>query len=100
MKTITRSEMIEKIKNTNGRIFGVTFTRRKAKRMPDGSLSHKREMTCRLGVKSYLKGGHLAYNPDNYGLLIVFDMQAKDYRAVPLDAVEIFNFGGETYKIT
>tara|TARA_Y100000034_G_scaffold36178_1_gene44509 strand:- start:37 stop:390 length:354 start_codon:yes stop_codon:yes gene_type:complete len=67
------------IRASQGRIFGVTFIKR-----TDGEL---RTMSARLGVKSYLKGGTLNYDPSAKKLLIVFDMKAQGYRAIPLDSI-------------
>jgi hypothetical protein len=50
----------------NGQIFGAVFTKK------DGS---ERKMNCRRGVKKHLKGGTLKYNPADFGLIGVCDMQ-------------------------
>lgn len=63
--------MIEKILNSNGKIFTVEFIKQ------DGSL---RTLNGRLGVKKYLKGGKCTVDQDQY--IIVFDLQNKVYRAV------------------
>ena len=63
--------MIEKILNSNGKIFTVEFLKK------DGSL---RTLNGRLGVKKYLKGGQCTLDQDQY--IIVFDLQNKVYRAV------------------
>ena len=63
--------IIEKIINSNGKIFTVTFIKK------DGSL---RELNGRLGVIKHLKGGVSTLDPDKY--ITVFDMQSKAYRAV------------------
>lgn len=63
--------MIEKILNSNGKIFTVEFLKK------DGSL---RTLNGRLGVKKYLKGGTCTLDQDQY--IIVFDLQNKVYRAV------------------
>lgn len=78
---------------SNGKIFAVTFTKR--------STGTVRKMVCRTNVRKHLRGGSKAYSPAKHNLLSVFDMQAKAYRSVPLDAItslkangEIFNFRG------
>lgn len=68
-----------KIQNTKGRIFGATFIKRS-----DGSV---RKGSFRLGVRKYLSGGELKYNPKDYDLISVFDMNKRGYRMIPLDAV-------------
>jgi hypothetical protein len=55
----------------NGQIFTVVFTKK------DGS---ERKMNCRRGVKKGQSGGKLKYNPADYGLMSVFDLQIDDYR--------------------
>jgi hypothetical protein len=63
--------IIEKILNSNGKIFTVTFIKK------DGSI---RELNGRLGVIKHLKGGVSTLNPDRY--ITVYDLQSKVYRAV------------------
>ena len=62
---------IEKILNSKGKIFTVTFTKK------DGTT---RVMNCRLGVTKHLKGGESTLNPNQY--ITVYDMQNKGYRAI------------------
>jgi hypothetical protein len=50
----------------NGQIFSAVFIKK------DGS---ERKMNCRRGVKKGQAGGTLKYNPADYGLMSVFDMQ-------------------------
>jgi len=59
--------------------FTVEFTKK------DGT---ERKMNCRMGVKKYLKGTGMNYNPVEKGLLTVFDMQKGQYRCIPLDRVK------------
>jgi len=58
------AEVLGKIKN--GQIFSAVFIKK------DGS---ERKMNCRRGVKKGQAGGTLNYNPANFGLISVFDMQ-------------------------
>ena len=62
---------VEKILNSKGKIFTVTFTKK------DGTT---RVMNCRLGVTKHLKGGESTLNPSEY--ITVYDMQNKGYRAI------------------
>jgi hypothetical protein len=55
----------------NGQIFTVIFTKK------DGS---ERKMNCRRGVKRNLTGNGHGYNPEEYGLMSVFDLKVDDYR--------------------
>ena len=59
-----------------GRIFSATFIKK------DGSI---RKINCRLGVVKALKGGELKYNAEAANNLVVYDLQAKSYRTIPLD---------------
>lgn len=64
------------LENTNGRFFTVEFTKK------DGTV---RKMNARLGVKKHLKGGDCTLNREQF--IIVFDMQAKGYRAINRDTI-------------
>lgn len=62
------------IKQTeNGQLFTVEFIKR-----GDDTL---RMMNCRRGVKKGVTGKGLAFNPADYALLVVFDMQKMDPNA-------------------
>jgi hypothetical protein len=86
MSTINRKGAKDLI--PKGKFFSVCFIKRK-----DGS---RRRMLCRTGVTKYLKGGKLAFNPDDYDLVSVFDMQKKEYRFVSLNTLEELKVGGKT----
>jgi hypothetical protein len=79
------------IKDTKGKIFTVTFIKR-----TDGSV---RVMNARLGVKAYLKGGTLPYNPEEKGLIPVFDIQKRSYRMISLDSILVLKTGNKEYEI-
>lgn len=67
----------EDFKNkVKGRFFKAKFIKK------DGTI---REMTARFGVKRYLKGVGLKYNPENNNNIIVFDVKLKEYRTINLD---------------
>lgn len=55
-------------------------------------------MVCRVGVKRYEKGGTPAYNPDDYGLLWVWDLEKRGYRSIPLDRVISVRINGIEYR--
>ena len=67
---------VERILNSNGKIFTVTFTKK------DGTI---RVMNGRLGVEKYLKGGKCTVNKDNF--IIMYDLQSKGYRALNKDTI-------------
>ena len=84
------------IKAQDGKAVTVTFI----KRTPDkvtGKIGERRVLNGRLGVKKHLKGGELKYNPKDYDLLTIFDMQKGGYRSIALDAVESVVAAGITY---
>ncbi len=89
---IPRNRAIEFLQNeTEGRIFSAYF-RKKA----DNSM---RKMVCRRGVKAYLKGGDLPYDPKAKLVLPVFDMNLGEYRSINLRGLVSFNIGSETFIV-
>lgn len=73
---MTLAEFVQKAKT--GRIFTVTFTKKNGE---------TRVMNARLGVKRYLKGGELPYDPISKNLLPVYDVQKNGYRMINFDTV-------------
>mgnify|MGYP001587219874 CR=1 FL=1 len=90
MRRINQDKAKRLIHNTNGKVFSVCFIKK------DGS---EREMNCRLGVKKHLKGGKLRYNPADYDLLTVFDMQKRDYRMIQLKSLCWVTVGGKSFIV-
>ena len=76
---------------SDGSIFGVEFVKR--------TTGELRKMKCRLGVKKHLKGGTQAYDAKSKGLLPVFDMEAKGYRSIPVDAVQSLSVHGQKFSL-
>jgi len=93
---ISRDELVTKIKATDprnsgrGEIFTVVFVKK------DGT---RRVMNARLGVKRYLRGGELPYDPIAKGLLPVFDLQKNDYRMINLNTIISAKVGGQEYLV-
>jgi hypothetical protein len=87
-------ELVKIIKTTDprnsgkGEIFTVTFVKK------DGTT---RVMNARLGVKRYLRGGSLPYDPISKGLLPVYDLQKNDYRIINLNTIISAKVGGQDY---
>lgn len=77
-----------------GKVFYAEFTKK------DGSL---RKMTCRFGVKSYLRGGEWANGqagrPEDHWLAIVFDMGKVGYRSIPLKRLHLLKVEGQEYRV-
>jgi hypothetical protein len=94
---ISRDELIQKIKATDprnsgrGEFFTVTFVKR-----TDGTT---RTINARLGVKRYLRGGELPYDPIERGLLPVYDVQKRDYRMINLGTIISAKVGGVDYIV-
>jgi len=89
-ETLNRSEVKQKLKDTRGRFFTVIF------RKKDGTT---RVMNARLGVKAYLRGGSLPYDPEEKNLLPVYDMKSKEYRMVNLDTVSNIKIDNLEYEV-
>jgi hypothetical protein len=89
-RTISKQEATQIIKSTKGKYFTVSFTKK------DGT---NRVMNARLGVKVYLKGGTLPYNPDEKGLIPVFDAKTKDYRMININTINKLVVGGVEYDV-
>ena len=90
MNTITIDKAKNMIYNTNGKIFKATF------RKKDGRF---RRMICRLGVKKYLKGGKIKYNPASKNLAVVFDFEKRNYRMINLATLMFLTIAKSQYKI-
>lgn len=86
------------IKSQDGKAVTVTFTRRTDDPKTGAKKGDVRVLNGRLGVKKHLKGGTMAYNPADYKLLTIFDMQKQGYRTIPLDTVSEVVASGVTYK--
>lgn len=90
MTTISKEQAKSLIENNNNEIFKVTFVKK------DGTI---RDMVCRRGVTSHLKGGVLKYDPKALGYVVVFDMAKEDYRMINLNTLISVNMGGQKFEI-
>jgi len=89
-RTISKQEAAQIIKSTKGKYFTVSFTKK------DGT---NRVMNARLGVKAYLKGGSLPYDPIEKGLLPVYDVKTKGYRMININSISKLKVGEEVYLV-
>jgi len=87
---ITKEQAKQLIKDTRGKFFTATFIKK------DGTT---RVMNARLGVKAYLKGGELPYDPESKGLIPVFDIPKREYRMINLDTLTNLKIGNNTYQV-
>ena len=76
--------MKELITATKGKYFSVVFTKK------DGSA---RKMTARIGVRKGGYGRGMNYNPDDKGLVVVWDLPKQDYRMVNVSTIISFKCG-------
>ena len=90
MTKINRKKLLELIRENKSNIFSVVFLKK------DGTI---RRMICRLGVKKYVNGKGLKYDPIERGLLGVFDMQKEAYRMINLKTITNINMRGVEYNV-
>jgi hypothetical protein len=90
MSKITRENAEKLIRSSNGSIFSVTF------RKTDGTL---RDMVCRTGVRKGVNGKGLAFDPSEYDLKTVFDVQANAFRMIRLETLERIAIDGKEYTV-
>jgi hypothetical protein len=89
-QNVTASVAQSILRNTNGRFFSVIFKKKD---------NTTRRMVARLNVKKNLVGGVLPYNPQQYDLLPVFDVEIGQYRMVNLSSLISFRSGGVAYNV-
>ena len=87
---IDADRAVQLILSAGTRAFDVVFTKK------DGST---RRMNAMRGVKKHLTGGTLKYNPADYKLISVFDLQNKGYRMIPKDRLKSLRMDGQKYVI-
>ena len=91
---ISKEEARKIIKGSGGQFFSVRFTKK------DGEV---RNLNGRIGVHKSkyapLKNVGLGYNPQDYGLVGIFDAQKKAYRMINIDTLIQLKVGGEIYQI-
>lgn len=90
MNTISKQEFLNILEEFDNQIFSVKFTKK------DGSI---RDMNARLGVKKYVTGVGMAYNPADYDLITAFDMQKHAYRMINIKTLISAKINGNEYQI-
>ena len=91
MNTIVRTEVGQFLRGLKGKFFTVEFTKR--------TNGEHRVMRCSTNYQSHLQGGSLAYSPDDKGLFIVWSMDAKGFRSIPLDTVTLIRANHKEFKV-
>ena len=79
------------IKDSQGKIFGVTFVKR--------TTGDTRNMSARLGVYKGVTGEGLKYDPESKQLLTVYDMHKGQYRMLNTETLSQLNMGGHAYLV-
>lgn len=88
---IDKNTAIQMIKDSKGKIFGVTFVKR--------TTGDIRTMSARLGVSKGVTGEGLKYDPESKQLMTVYDMHKKQYRMLNTETLSQLNIKGQTYSI-
>lgn len=95
---LSQARVLELLRENPNKIFSIQFEKR------NGTL---RNMTARTGVwkgpggdasNPRVTGRGMAYNPRDYELATVFDMQKNAYRHIGTDRVTKMTIGGRTYS--
>ena len=90
-KLIDRDTAIKMIRDSKGKIFGVTFVKR--------TTGDTRNMSARLGVSKGVTGEALKYDPESKQLITVYDMHRQQYRMVNTETLSQLNMYGNEYVI-
>lgn len=86
-----REKIANEIRNTNGKIFTVTFKKR--------TTGEVRTLNGRLNVKKYLKGGSLKYSAKDNNLISVFDVKAMAYKMIAIEGIIEYKCEGVVIRI-
>ena len=101
---ITRPVAVALIKGSGGKLFSVTFIKRKDR--------SRRRMTARMGVKKGVTGEGLAFNPADHDLLTVHEFVTAparergrvrnletQWRSIPIEGIVTLKVGGKTFEV-
>lgn len=111
MKIIMPEQAHSKIKDTHGKIFSVTFRRKRDKVEKDQNTGEKkiiahagdlRKMNCRTEANSKRKtpdGEGKVYSFSSHNLVSVYDLHAKGFRSFAWENVITAKLGGEEYIV-
>ncbi len=94
---MNRQQAVEHILTSGGKIVSLAFIKR--------STQEEREMVCRVGVWSRVVGGEPAYDPEQHGLIRVFDMlagqnQKNGWRSVPIEGITRVKVDGVWHHVS
>lgn len=110
MTTISKNVAADMIRNSNGKLFRVTFTKR--------STGSKRRMVARTGVRKGVTGDGLKFNPRDHDLLTVHEFvtdpatsrrtngkfvgkgnMGTQFRHVPVEGITELRIGGKDFLV-
>jgi hypothetical protein len=91
MRHVTREQLVQLIKETNGSIFTVLYEKVRS----NGEI---RKVNCRLNVTKHLKGTGKAASPEAQ-VITVYDLQKQGYRSLGIEGLIEAQIHGEVYKI-
>jgi len=90
-RVVYTDELRDLLDSTCGTFFRVAFSKRS-----DGRL---RVMHCRTGVKKGTVGGQMSFRPEEKNLYIVYDMDCRSHKAIPLERVLSLRICKENIKV-
>ena len=91
MKFVTRDQMIQKIKATNGQIMSILY--RSAR-----SDNHVRRLNCMLNVRKHLVGTGKAA-PESAKVVTVYDLTNQNYRSLAFEGIIQATISGIMYEV-
>lgn len=91
MKYVTRDQMIEKIRATNGQIMSILY------RAARGD-NHVRRLNCMLNVRKHLVGTGKAA-PASAKVVTVYDLTNQNYRSLAFEGIIQAQIGGVVYEV-
>ena len=90
MQTINRTKAKELIKESKGKIFAATFTKK------DNTI---RTLTSRTGKQYTPTGKKAPYKPSDYNLIALYDMRKKAFRMLNLKTLLTLSINKEKYLV-
>lgn len=90
MFNISKLQARDLIRASGGKI----FTARNIKK--DGT---SRALNGRINVSKGVKGVGMKYNPEDYSLITIFDMQKNEFRTLNLETLYSLTINHESYEV-
>ena len=121
MQIIDRQTAENMLRNSAGKLVGVTFVKRGDRKKMGNTPYHllpRRRLVGRLGVQDNLTGDGPKYNPNAHGLVTLFEFvtnpattrgdkghfigngnMSGQYRNIPVEGIEEIRCGGEVFQV-